>query len=84
MLPEFAEAGTLPAAAGFRTWLRLADEVWKMRSNKGGNGLTMTLESKAAEHLISNELEVRRFLQRHKSFKKFNGFRRPIRSMVTA
>jgi len=39
VLPEFAEAGAFPTAAGFGVWFRRANEVGKMGADKGGDGL---------------------------------------------
>ena len=78
MLPEFAEAGAFPAAAGFGPWFRLADEVGEMSSDKGGDRLPMALETKAAGQFIGEQLKVGRFLERDKSFEELGGLRRPI------
>ena len=37
VLPEFAQAGAFPAAAGFGAWCWLADEVGEMGADKGGD-----------------------------------------------
>ena len=37
VLPQFAEAGTFPAAAGFGTRFGLAEEIGKVVSGKGGH-----------------------------------------------
>ena len=78
VLPEFAEAGALPAAAGFGARLRLADEVGKVCSDKSGDGLTMALETEADFQFIGYELKVRRFLQRDKIFEELARGRWPI------
>jgi len=78
VLPEFAQAGTFPAAASFGARFGLADEVGEMRSDKGGDRLTMALETESGGQLISHQLKVGRFLQRDKLFKELACFRRPI------
>ena len=77
MLPEFAEAGAFPAAAGFEAWLGLADEVGKMLSDKGGDRLPMAFEFEAGGQFIGHQLKVGRFLQLDKIFEELAGFRRP-------
>jgi hypothetical protein len=84
VLPKFAQARAFPAAARFGTWFRLADEVRKMRSNKGGNRLTMALETEADGQFIGRQLEVRRFLQRDKILEELARFRGPIWPMAAA
>ncbi len=78
VLPEFAEAGPFPAAAGFGARFWLAEEVGKMRSDKSGDRLTMALETEAQGQFIGCQLKVGRLLQRDKSFEELAGFRGPI------
>ena len=78
VLPEFTQAGALPAAAGFGTRFWLAEEVGKMRSDKSGDRLTMALETEAQGQFIRCQLKVGRFLQRDKSFEELAGFSGPI------
>ena len=82
VLPEFAQPGAFPAAAGFGARLRLTDEVGKMGADKGCDRLPMALETKAAGQFIGHQLKVGRFLQRNKSFEELAGFRWPIRPVV--
>ena len=83
MLPELAEAGAFPAAAGFGARLWLAEEVREMGADKSGNGLTMALETETDGQFIGDELKVGRFLQRDKIFEELAGFRWPIWPVVT-
>jgi len=78
VLPEFAEAGPLPAATGLGARFRLADEVGEMPSDKGGDRLTMALETKAGGQFIGRQLKIGRFLQRDKLFEELAGFGWPI------
>lgn len=78
VLPEFTQPSTFPAPAGFGAWFWLADQVGKMRSDKGGDGLAMALEAKANLEFIGGQLKVGRRLQRDKIFQELAGFRRPI------
>ena len=84
MLPEFARTGAFPAAAGFGPGLGLADEVGKMRLDKSGDRLAMTLEVKAEGQFIGGQLKVGRLLQRNKILQKLAGLRWPVWPMVSA
>ncbi len=46
VLPEFTETGAFPTTAGFGVRFWLADKVGKTRAHKGGDRLTMALETK--------------------------------------
>ena len=78
VLPEFTEAGAFPTTAGFGVRLWLTDEVGKMRADKGGDRLTMALETEAYFQFIGGQLKIGRSLQRYKIFKELAGFRGPI------
>lgn len=84
VLPEFAQTGAFPAAAGFGARFGLADEVGEMGSDKGGDRLPMALETEAAGQFIGRELKVGRFLQRDKLFEELAGLGRPIRPVAAA
>ena len=83
VLPEFAQPGAFPAAAGFGAWGWLADEVGEMGADKGGDRLSMPLETEAAGQFIGHQLKVGRFLQRDKSFEELAGFRWPSWPVAT-
>lgn len=78
VLPEFTEPSPFPASAGLGAWFWLADQVGKMRSDKGGDRLPMALEAKANLEFIGGQLKVGRRLQRDKIGQELAGFRRPI------
>ena len=84
VLPEFARTGAFPAAAGFGPGLGLADEVGKMRLDKSGDRLAMTLEVKAERQFVGGQLKVGRLLQGNEILQKLDGRRWPVWPMVPA
>jgi len=84
MLPKFAQAQAFPTAAGLGARFWLAEQVWEMGSNKGGDRLTMALETEANGQFIGRELKVGRFLQGYKILEKLAGFRWPIWPVAAA
>ncbi len=84
VLPEFAQAGAFPSAAGLGARFGLAEEVGEMRSDKGGDGLPMAFETEAGDQFIGHQLKVGRFLQRDKIFEELGGLRWPIWPVATA
>ena len=84
VLPEFIDAGALPAAAGFGPRFRLADESWKMGSGEGGHRLAMALEPEAGFQFVGHELEVGGLLERQELLEKDHGFGRPVGPMIAA
>ena len=83
VLPQFAPAGAFPTAAGFGARFRLAEEVWEMRSDKGGDGLPLAFETEAGGQFIGHQLKVGRFLQRDEIFEELAGLRWPIGPVAT-
>jgi len=83
VLPQFAQAGAFPTAAGLEARFGLADEVGEMRSDKGGDGLPMAFETEAGGQFIRHQLKVGRFLQRDKIFEELGGLRWPIWPVAT-
>ena len=84
VLPEFTETRAFPATAGFRARLGLTDELGKLRADKGGDRLTMTLETEANFKFIGGQLKVGRLLQRYKIFEELAGLGRPIWPVATS
>ena len=82
VLPEFAGAGSFPAAAGLGVRFGLAEEVGKMHSDKSGDRLAMPLETKADGQFVGHQLKVGRFLQRDKIFEELAGLSGPIRPVA--
>jgi len=84
VLPQLAQAGAFPSAAGFEVRFGLANELGEMRSDKGGDRLAMALETKANGQFVGHQLKVGRLLQRDKIFEELAGFRRPIWPVAAA
>jgi len=76
VLPQFAEAGTFPAAAGFGAGFGLAAEVGKVVSGKGGHRLAVALETEADFQFGGAELEVGRLLEGEELLEEGDDFRR--------
>ena len=84
MLPEFAEARAFPSASGFGVGFRLADQGGKVGAGKGGDRLSVALETQAGGQFIGHELEVRRPLEGEELLEELDGFGRPVRPVVAA
>src|ERR1700722_32850 len=84
VLPELAQTGAFPAAAGFRTPLRQEDEVGKMSPDKRGDRFALSFEAEANNQFIGGQLKVGRFLERYKILEESAGFWRPIEPVVSA
>ena len=82
VLPQFAQAGTFPAAAGFGAWFGLAEEVGKVVSGKGGHRLAVPLETEAGFQFVGDELEVGRLLEGEELLEEGDGFWWPVGPMV--
>ena len=54
-----------------------------MRSDKGGDRLTMALEIETDRQFVGRQLKVGRFLQRYKIFEESAGFWRPAGLVVS-
>jgi len=83
VLPQFIDAGAFPAPPGSGAGLRLADEIGKVGFGKGGHRLAMAFETEAGCQFVGDQLEVGRLLEWNELLEKGDGFRRPIRPMVT-
>jgi hypothetical protein len=84
VLPKFAQARAFPAAACFGARFWLADEFGEMCPDKGGDRLTMALETEADGQFIGRQLKVGRFLQWYKILEELAGCRWPIWPVVAA
>ena len=84
VLPQFIDAGALPATAGFGTRFGLADEIGKMGSGEGGHRLAMALETEAGFQFVGHQLEVGRLLEGQELREEGDDCRRPVRPMVAA
>ena len=58
VLPEFAEAGTLPAAARFGPGRRGVDQEWEVAAGVGRNRFTVAVEGEAGGQLVGDQLVV--------------------------
>jgi len=63
VLPEFADAGALPAPLGFGDRKRRQDEVGEVGARVGGDGFPIPVEGEAFGELVGDELEIRRALE---------------------
>lgn len=59
-MPEFADGGALPAAAGFRTAFESWDQCGEVLADVGGHGGAGALESELAGQFVGQEREVQR------------------------
>jgi hypothetical protein len=84
MLPEFANARAFPSPPGLGAWFGLADQIWKMGSGKGGDGLAVALETETGFQLIGQELEVGGLLKGDELLEEGDGFRRPVWPVAAA
>lgn len=84
VLPKFIDARAFPSTSGFGTRFRLADEIGKMCSGKGGHRLAMALETEAGFQFVSHQLEIGWLLEREELLDEGDGFRRPVGPMVAA
>ena len=82
VLPQFIDAGAFPSAPGFGTRFRLAEEVWKVGSGKGGHRLAMAFETETGFQFVGHQLEVGRLLEGDELLEECADFRRPIWPVV--
>ena len=82
VLPEFTQAGALPAAAGFAGgWGRLHEQR-EVVPGISGDGFAIPLESEAGGQFIGDKLIVGRSLERQEGLEKLPDLGWPIRAMV--
>src|ERR1700674_3564227 len=84
MLPEFAQAGPLPAAAGLEGGRGRADQEREVTAGICGDGFAVALESKAAGEFVSDELIVGRALERQEALEELLDLGGPSRAVVAA
>lgn len=58
VLPEFADGGTLPTAAGFGTAFERGDQVRELLSDISGDGSTRTMEVEFASQFIGQQGKI--------------------------
>ena len=84
VLPEFAKAGALPAAAGLGRRRGGVDQEWEVAASVGGNGFSVPVEGEAGGQLIGDELVVGGPLEGQEGLKELLDRRGPGRVMVAA
>ena len=62
----------------------MADEIGKMGSGEGGDGLAMALEAEAGFQFVGQQLEVGRLLEWEELFEEGDDLGRPVRPMIAA
>ena len=82
VLPEFSQARPFPAAAGLGGGRRPGDQEREMTAGVSGDGLAITLESKAGEEFIRDELVVGRSLERQEVLQELLDLGRPDAVMI--
>ena len=82
VLPEFIQAGSFPPAASLGLSKPRSNEVGEVGANKSGDGFTMTFKPKENIQFISEELEIRRTLERNKISQELADLNGPIGPMV--
>jgi len=84
MLPQFAQAGSFPTAAGFGGWRGRADQEREVMAGVGGDRFAVALESEAGGQFIGNELIIGRTLERQEGLKELLDLGGSGRAMVAA
>ena len=84
VLPEFADAGPLPAAAGFGAGRGRVDEEREVTAGVGGDGFAVAVERESGGQFIRDELVIGRALQREEGLQKLMHGRRPSHAMSAA
>jgi hypothetical protein len=84
MLPQFAHAGSFPAAAGFGDVRGRTNQEREVAAGVSGDGFAVALESEAGGQFIGDELVVGRSLERQEAFKELLDLGGPGSAMVAA
>jgi hypothetical protein len=84
VLPQFAQTGPFPTAAGLWGGRGRADQEREVVAGISGDGFAVALKSEAGGEFISDELIVRRSLERQEAFKELLDLSGPGRAMVAA
>jgi len=84
VLPEFADAGALPAAAGLEAGRGGADQEWEVAAGVGGDGFTVAVEGEAGGQFVGDELVIGRSLQREEGLQELLDLVGPDGVMVAA
>jgi len=84
VLPEFTDAGALPAAAGLGQGRGCADQEWEVAAGVGGHRFPVAVEGAAGGPFIGDELVMGGSLQREEGLQKLLHRVRPGGAMVVA
>jgi hypothetical protein len=84
VLPEFADAGALPAATGLGQGRGRADQEWEVAAGEGGDRFTVAVEGKARGQFVGDELVIGGSLQREEGLQELLHRVRPSGAMVSA
>ena len=84
MLPEFAEASALPAAAGLWRGRAGVDQEWEVAAGINRDGFTVAVEGKAGGQFVGDQLVVGGPLEWQESLEELLNLYGPGRVMVAA
>jgi len=84
VLPQFAQAGSFPAAAGFGPGRGRADQEREVTTGVSGDGFAVALESEAGGQFVGDKLIVGRSLERQKGLQELLDLGGPEAVMVAA
>ena len=84
MLPEFADAGTLPTTPGFWHRFQSANKLGKVGPGVGGDGLAIAVERETGDEFIGDQLVIGRALEGQKDCQKASDLDGPVFVVVAA
>jgi len=84
VLPQFAQAGPFPAAAGLGSGRGRVDQEREVTAGVSGDGFAVPLKSEAGGKFVSDELIVGWSLERQETFKELLDRGGPNGAMVAA
>ena len=84
VLPQFAHAGSFPAAAGLGCGRGRTDQEREVTASVGGDGFAVALESEAGSQFVGDQLVVGRSLERQEGLQELPDFGGPSGAMIAA
>lgn len=84
MLPEFAQAGSFPTAAGLGEGRGRTDQEREVTARVSGDRFAVALESEAGDEFVGNELIVGRALERQEGGQELLDLGGPCAAVVAA
>lgn len=84
MLPEFAQAGPFPTAAGLGRWRGRTDQEGEVTAGVSSDRFAVALESEAGGEFVGDELVVGRALERQKGCQKLLYLDGPSAAVIAA